>query len=130
MKRYSVDEARTLLPEVIPVLEELRSAYVELRAVQASVAAHARGASGDGNLLANPWQDKGEDRIGALSDSLQVAARKLDRWGIEIKDPEKGLIDFFHERDGRTVYLCYHLGEPDIGYWHELEAGFAGRQPL
>jgi hypothetical protein len=65
-----------------------------------------------------------------LNRQLQRAAAQLDRWGIEIKDPERGLIDFFHERDGRTVYLCYLLGEANIEFWHELSAGFAGRQRL
>ena len=47
-----------------------------------------------------------------------------------MKDPERGLIDFYHERDGQVVYLCWQLGEPDIEWWHDTEAGFAGRQPL
>jgi hypothetical protein len=128
---YELDEAKLLLPRVIPVLEKLQAAYRELRALQASVAAESRGASGDGHLLVNPWaEEEGKDQGEALSATLQNAAAQLDRWGIELKDPEKGLIDFFHQRDGRTVYLCYLLGEPSIEYWHDLDAGFAGRQPL
>lgn len=120
-----------MLPQVIPVLESLRDAYVELRAVQAAVAVQSRGASGDGHLLADPWEDGGgENRVEALNRQLQQTAAKLERWGIELKDPEKGLIDFFHEREGRTVYLCFQLGETGIGFWHELHAGFAGRQPI
>lgn len=130
MKLYTLEDARALLPQVIPVLERLRIAYTELRAAQAAVAAHSRGASADGSLIANPWEKGGEDTMGALSDNLQSAARRLDSWGIELKDPEKGLIDFFHRREGRTVYLCYLLGEPEITFWHELSAGFAGRQPV
>ena len=48
----------------------------------------------------------------------------------ELKDIEQGLIDFRTEREGREVYLCWKLGEPDIRWWHELDAGFAGRRPL
>ena len=66
----------------------------------------------------------------ALNREIQRAAASLDRWGIEVKDPEKGLIDFFHHRGGRTVYLCYCLGEATITFWHELNAGFKGRQLL
>ena len=130
MRLYTLEEASALLPEVIPVLESLRDAYRELRALQASVAAQARGASGDGNLLADPWTDVGEDHAGAASEALQAATGRLDAWGIELKDPDRGLIDFFYERDGRVVYLCFHLGETAIGYWHDLEAGFAGRKRL
>ncbi len=131
MRLYTLEEAERLLPEVIPVLESLRDAFLELRTVQAAVSAHARGASADGHLLADPFNNGGGDnRIEQLNRKLQQAASRLDRWGIEIKDPETGLIDFFHERDGRTVYLCFILGESTIGFWHELSAGFAGRQPI
>ncbi len=130
MKLYTVAEARALLPRVIPVLEALREAFVEMRAVQAAVAAQSRGASGDGHLLANPWREDGENRMAELDRQLRRAASQLDRWGIEVKDPEKGLVDFFHQRDGRVVYLCYLLGEPTLSFWHELRTGFAGRQPL
>lgn len=130
MRLYTLAEADGLLPEVVPVLETLRDAYVELRAIQASVASQSRGASGDGHLLANPWETGGEDRMKELDRQLQRAATRLDRWGIEVKDPERGLVDFFHQRDGRVVYLCFLLGEPAIAFWHELNAGFAGRQRL
>jgi len=130
MRLYTLAEADGLLPEVVPVLETLRDAYVELRAIQASVASQSRGASGNGHLLANPWETGGEDRMKELDRQLQRAATRLDRWGIEVKDPERGLVDFFHQREGRVVYLCFLLGEPAIAFWHELNAGFAGRQRL
>ena len=50
--------------------------------------------------------------------------------GCEVKDVQTGLVDFRAMRDGRAVYLCWRLGEEDIAFWHELDAGFAGRQPL
>jgi hypothetical protein len=50
--------------------------------------------------------------------------------GCELKGIEEGLIDFPSPREGRTVYLCWKLGEDSIGSWHELDTGFAGRQPL
>src|SRR4051794_40723398 len=126
MRLYTVDEARALLPEVIPVLTVLRDAYVALRRLQASFAAEARGATADGNLLANAWaEDGGEDQAEGLNRALRAAARRLDAWDIELKDAEKGLIDFRNERDGEVVYLCYMLGETGISYWHGLGDGFA-----
>ena len=130
MQLYSVEEAQAALPEIIPILEGIRAAYVELRALQASLSAEVRGASGDGHLLANPWQEGGKNRVEELNHELRHGAGELDRRGVELKDPEKGLIDFFHDHDGRIVYLCFQLGEPRIQYWHELQAGFAGRQFL
>jgi hypothetical protein len=50
--------------------------------------------------------------------------------GIHVKDLDTGLIDFSALRDGREVYLCWRVGEDDIQFWHEVEAGFAGRQSI
>ena len=131
MKFYTVDEATALLPELSLILEELRGAFLALRDIRVTMAAHSRGASADGHLLADPFEEReGVNPIERLQARLEGAVARLDRWGIEVKDPAKGLIDFFHEREGRTVYLCYLLGEAEIAYWHELDAGFAGRQQL
>ena len=130
MRTYTLAEARALLSRVIPVVEELRETFIALRALQASMAAQSRGASGDGNLLASPWDLGGEGRVEQLSRRLKGAAARIEAWGIEVKDPERGLIDFYSQRDGEVVYLCYLLGEPDIAYFHRLADGFAGRQPV
>jgi hypothetical protein len=61
---------------------------------------------------------------------LQEYVRELLALGVEPKDCLKGLVDFPCHMDGREVYLCWQLGEPEVLYWHELDAGFAGRQPL
>jgi hypothetical protein len=50
--------------------------------------------------------------------------------GCIFKGFEGGLVDFHSQLQGRDVYLCWRLGEPDVGHWHEIESGFAGRQPL
>jgi hypothetical protein len=130
MRLYTLAEARASLPEVIDIVTGLRDAFVELRALQANVAAQSRGASGDGHLLNDPWDDSGENRMEQLNTIIQRAAMALDQRGIELKDPDRGLIDFFSEREGRVVYLCYLLGEPELEYWHDLQAGFAGRQRI
>ncbi len=131
MRLYTLEEARALLPQVSLVVQQLRDTFVELRALQASIATEQRGASADGNLTADPWAGEGgENHLEELNRRLRAAAARLDAWGIEVKDPEKGLIDFYSERDGAVVYLCWMLGETDIAYWHTLQGGFAGRPPL
>lgn len=133
MRLYTLAEAQALLPQVIPVVERLRNAFIALRVLRAQVAADERLALADGSGIADPWaadEGGGEDRMERLNAELRAAAATLERWGIELKDPERGLIDFYHERNGEVVYLCYLLGEPEIQYWHGLRAGFAGRQPL
>ena len=130
MRLYTEAEARALLPSLIPVVEELRDAYVKLRAIQAAIAADMRGARADGGLTADPWAEGGANELEAEGRRLRIAGAKIEQLGIEVKDPERGLIDFYSEREGTVVYLCYLLGEPDLAFWHSLEGGFAGRQPL
>jgi len=130
MRLYSVEEARALLPEVVPVLEGLRDALAALRRLRLTTAASARTASADGNLLADPWAGEKTDPALALRRQAREAYARLEAWGVEVKDAERGLIDFYHERNGEVVYLCYLLGEPALAYWHSLSAGFGGRQLL
>jgi hypothetical protein len=130
MHVYTVDEARTLLPDVIPLLQRLREAYLQLRAARSSRAASERGSSADGNSLVNPFDSGGEDALGAAATELEAISKQLAAWGIELKDPEQGLIDFNHRRNGDIVYLCFKLGEDDIRWWHRREDGFAGRTLL
>ncbi len=70
-------------------------------------------------------------RIHELSTELAAGVDHLNDQGIEIKSLDHGLIDFPSRRGNRVVYLCWRLGEgPTIGYWHEVDAGFAGRRKL
>ena len=131
MRTYSVEEARALLPSVVPVLERMRAALQELQAVKAAASVDARGVSADGALPENPWvEDSGENVPQRLADIVQQCLDQLSQWSIEVKDPAQGLIDFYHDRGGTVVYLCYLLGEPDIAYWHTIDGGFAARRPL
>jgi len=50
--------------------------------------------------------------------------------GIQVKDVERGLVDFPHWRDGEEVFLCWQLGEPELRFWHRIDDGFAGRRAL
>jgi hypothetical protein len=130
VRLYTLEEARAVLPTVIPIVKRIRETFLQLRAVQAATASASRVAEADGALTANPWQKGSDNRVERLNRRLRADAGRLERLGIEIKDPEAGLIDFYSDREGEVVYLCFKLGETDIGFWHTLEAGFAGRQPL
>jgi hypothetical protein len=55
---------------------------------------------------------------------------QLDQTGVLLKGIDEGLLDFPSERDGRVVYLCWRMGEDTISFWHEVDTGFSGRQPL
>ena len=78
-----------------------------------------------------------DPRAVALEKKIQRIAREIDAFqaelesiGIQLKDRRIGLIDFPSELDGRPMLLCWQLGEPSVQFWHELDSGFAGRQPL
>jgi hypothetical protein len=61
---------------------------------------------------------------------LREYETELRNLGVELKDYHTGLIDFPCLMDGREVYLCWKLGEPEVSHWHEVDAGFAGRKKL
>src|SRR5271154_4806368 len=69
------------------------------------------------------------ERDKAVQEAKDTLA-EIDEIGVQVKDLEEGLLDFPCVMDGRTVLLCWKLGEKEIGYWHLPEDGFEGRKPL
>ena len=69
-------------------------------------------------------------RFRALVETLTDDVHAVEGLGISIKDLDTGLCDFLGQREGRDVWICWRLGEKRITHWHELDAGFSGRQPL
>lgn len=129
---YTLAEAQAVLPRVRPLLEALAQANAELARVQNMAGEMRRSALGNGHLSADPWDEttERESPVAVAQQTIRRCMVELTGLGIEVKDPARGLIDFYHEREGRVVYLCYLLGEPEIAYWHTLEGGFAARQPI
>ncbi|HJZ67105.1 MAG TPA: DUF2203 domain-containing protein, partial [Blastocatellia bacterium] len=62
--------------------------------------------------------------------AFSEAVQEIEYLGVHVKDFRSGLVDFPYDRNGRIVYLCWKPDEEEIGWWHETDAGFAGRQPL
>ena len=88
-----------------------------------------RKTTGNGHLVSQDVRDRqkiAQEQVGRLNE-LGAEIKKI---GCELKGIEEGLIDFPSEREGRTVYLCWKLGEDTITHWHELDTGFGGRQAL
>ncbi|TMD03685.1 MAG: DUF2203 family protein [Chloroflexi bacterium] len=119
---YSVDEANALLPQVQPVLERIRQTEAVI-AKDSGLAAVREKASQNGG---------GTPTVKTLAASrqLQKDLAQIAEWGIILRDPSIGLIDFLHERKGKTVCLCWKLGEPRVEWWHPIETGIAGRTHL
>ena len=131
MPRYfTVEEASALLPEITPILEQIVDLRARLqRAEQDLVSLHWK-ARANGRVSQEGSFGAGQATRAELLSQINARAARLQELGVELKDPSIGLVDFPSEREGRVVYLCWKLGEPAIGYWHDLDTGFAGRQPL
>lgn len=124
---FTVDEANDLLPTLIPILTHIMADHQELMETRLALAALTAAMRGNGHRGETARLEK---RIASLVGSVHQALHRIARFGVEVKDLETGLIDFRSNRDGRVVYLCWRLGEGRIAFWHDLDAGFAGRQPL
>jgi hypothetical protein len=125
---FTLDEARALLPEVRDLAEAMRDqkqAFDQRARVIKQAGRRARG-NGHGPRAALSAQAEAERLVQEIQDRMQ----RLARMGVEVKGIDEGLVDFPSERDGRVIYLCWRIGEPDILFWHELDAGFRGRQSL
>ena len=132
MRLFTPEEANAALATVRPLVEELVAARRQLSELDERLApVRARVAGNGGGLHPGPVGALQEEAA-AAANRLQGALEELHRFGIQVKDPDAGLVDFpaRHPDDGSTVLLCWRLGEPDVSWWHKLEDGFAGRKPL
>lgn len=126
MKLFNIEEANVLLPTVRRILTSLSRAHGRATALREAAQRAGEGAAESGG----GFMTEGVAYVGALM-ALAEGAAELEALGVQLKDFERGLVDFPAMRDGRVVLLCWQLGEGDrIEWWHDLEAGFAGRQPL
>jgi len=123
MPRYfTLEQADAALDTVRPLMEQIQSIRQEILARQPEVWPVIERATGNGgnraaSLLAFDFE-RLDDMVHQIMDT-----------GALIKDLDTGLVDFPALREGHEVYLCWKFDEPHIDYWHEIDAGFAGRQP-
>ena len=127
---FTLAEAEEMLPRVVPLLERIRDSRREAAEREAEAQGLLEHVAGNGHKVDAKRVQEARQAAARASAALRRAAAELDQLGVELKDPDTGLIDFRSRRQGRVVYLCWRLGEPRIDYWHELDTGFAGRRPL
>ena len=121
-RHFTREQANELLPQLEPLLRRLRDAKDQLTEEEAHEALSEAAPSNGGG---EPGREVGEAflEVRRILDGLTAG-------GIVVRDIDRGLIDFPSIRDGREVYLCWEFGEDEIGFWHEIEAGYGGREPL
>ena len=124
MKVFTLDEANALLAVIEPKMMAIRDLYERLDGYRPDARA-AAGASDFGGGM-----EGGTDYVNTLY-KIGKLTTEIHEAGVEIKDHTTGLIDFPSMRGDRVIYLCWQFGEGDeIAWWHEIDDGFAGRQPL
>lgn len=124
---WTAERANRALPLVRRITADLVRRYAEWQALVLDFeVATARSTA----TQADPDAERIAGQVQRAAAEIEGFVAELTELGVECKSLETGLLDFPGERDGRPVYFCWKLGEPAVDYWHELDAGFAGRQPL
>lgn len=127
---FTVEQANAMLPLVRAITSDLASLAKDVMERRHRLALLLSGRQLKPNdpyseELAQMEADLERDTL-----RLQEYVEELRELGVEPKGAVEGLVDFPAQLDGRLVYLCWKLGEPEVLFWHEIDAGFAGRQPL
>ncbi len=133
LKLFTVESANRLLPSIKARLAEMRVTHREILDLQGKVdIEEMTGFDTEGKL-----SDQAREHITKLNAELlkkmETFEEQLEDFhslGCELKDLERGLVDFYTRRDGVLVYLCWLEGEDEIKFWHSLQEGFAAREPL
>ena len=126
-RTYTVAQANRTLPLVRRIAEDI---VLQYRRWQEKVREFEMRTSRSTAAAPDADAERLQREVQELAAEIDGYIGELTDLGIEFKDYERGLVDFPGVRDGRPVYLCWQLGEPEVRFWHELEAGFLGRQPL
>ena len=125
-RSYTVEEANALVPEVRAVLLQLA---VEQRRLDAAHAEMHRRLASDGDPDAAADASRSETQVAEIGEGMKSLISHLEELGVQLRDPEMGLVDFPGERDGRPIWLCWRLADPEVAFWHGTDEGFATRRP-
>ena len=120
---FTLAEARNLIPRLRPILEEVCGEWRRIKELHPEIQKARDNAPFDG------FSKFGVTYVESVS-HLMLLLQQVKEIGVVVKDVDRGLCDFPYLRQGKIVYLCWHLEEESILYWHDIEAGFAGREPL
>ncbi|MEK6238116.1 MAG: DUF2203 domain-containing protein [Planctomycetales bacterium] len=129
-KLFTVEQANSMLPLVKAIAGDISRVSRERteRRERLALPRHENKEQSPESFREDP--DHMEKESEALSQRWQELHKELTDLGVELKNDAEGLLDFPSMMDDRIVYLCWKLGEAEVLHWHELDAGFAGRQPL
>ncbi len=121
---YDLDAANDRLGELRLLLERLRDDRDIIAAAQSRLQQRQPGAIDRAQL------EREQEQMTEIVRRMERSVARIDAWGITLRDIGSGLVDFPALANGRPIWLCWKLGEDDVAWWHELDAGIAGRKPL
>lgn len=132
-KYFTVDEANRMLPLVRAIAEDIVNLFRDIHERRDRVAKVRQSPGADRRSDEDVYRQELDQVEREIDDDIKRLEEYVDELrclGIELKDFVKGLVDFPHLMDGREVCLCWMPGEDEVAYWHEVDAGFRGRQSL
>ena len=122
-KHLSLEQANAAIQEIRPLLAEIREIRSRILANRPELWQAMERAAGNGGSAELT-------RMASEFERLDNLVHRILDTGAEIKDLNSGLLDFRALRNGREVFLCWKMDEPEVLFWHDLEAGFGGRQHI
>ncbi len=131
MKTFTLEEARTLLPVLEGLLRRASEAKQEAEKAEGFLQELNRRIFLAGGMMvdvAKAARQRAERTHGIQQ--AKDAVEEIMSIGVQVKDLDTGLLDFPYKLEGEVVLLCWKMGEPDIEWWHGVDDGFRGRQPL
>jgi hypothetical protein len=129
-RTFTPEEANAALAEVRPLVARMvaaRSQLVDAQRRQAELVARV---ASNGGGLTPPDVSAVAAEVQEVSTELVAVVEELQGLGVQVKDLDRGLVDFPCVHRGRVVLLCWELGEDEVAYWHGADEGYAGRKPL
>lgn len=131
MKTFTLEEANAALRQVKPVVAQVVELAHLIPELQDQARIHAyRSTRANGGDAAREELDLANSALRDAELGLQRALVELEDLGVQLKDPQQGLVDFLSYRDGELVELCWKLGEERVEHWHRVGEGFGGRKRL
>ena len=122
-KHFTLAEAQALLPQLRQIFKDAHRRREQIKQADEKL----------GQMLSESHGDLGgKDVSGMLMDLTHMNQQlaRIMELGVQIKDFDRGLVDFPHLREGREVFLCWELEEDDIEFWHDIDSGYSGRERL
>jgi hypothetical protein len=120
---FNLEQANDALQIIRPLVKQILDIRQAILARQPEIWPVLEKAAGNGgNKVASQVEQEFE--------RLDVLVRRIEATGAVLKDVNTGLVDFLSRHEGREVYLCWQYNEDQVSYWHDIDAGFAGRQPI